>query len=100
MESIKNRYPCKIIDIKNLTDFNKNTEVQFLAATKINIRTSAVQDILEDPLLIEKFHPTDGVKLGFLACGEILLRENLSLEEAKSIYVKIINHMFQDLKEK
>lgn len=97
MESIKNRYPCKIINIKNLNDFSTPTEVQFLAATKINIRTSTTQAILDDPLMVEKFHPTDGVKLGFLACGEILLKENISLEEARRLYLKITHHMFQEV---
>lgn len=100
MESIKNRYPCKIIGVKNLSDFSKPTEIQFLAATKINVRTSTTQAILDDPLLVEKFHPTDGVKLGFLACGEILLKENSSIEEARRLYLLIINHMFQDITEK
>lgn len=100
MASIKNRYPCKIINVKNINDFNKRTDVQFIAASKVNIRTATPQDILDDSLLIEKFHPTDGVKLGFLACGEILLREAISLEEARELYLKIINHMFQDTIEK
>ena len=68
-----------------------------MAATKINIRTTTIQDLLADSLLVEKFHPTDGVKLGFLACGEILLKKDISLEEARSQYSKIINNMFQDI---
>ena len=97
MESIKNRYPCKIIDLKNLSDFCTQTEIKYLAATKLNIRTSTAQAILDDPLLIEKFHPTDGVKLGFLACGEILLKDDISLEEARKLYLMIAKHMFQDI---
>lgn len=100
MESIKNRYPCKIIGIKNINDFNKPSEIQFLAATKLNIRSSTVQSILDDPLIVEKFHPTDGVKFGFLACGEILLRDNISIEEARRLYLSIINHMFEDIIDK
>lgn len=96
IESIKNRYPCKIIDVLNLYDFSKPSEIRFLAATKINIRTSETKAILEDPLLIEKFHPTDGVKLGFLACGEILLSDNISLDEARALYMQIITNMFQE----
>ncbi len=96
IESIKNRYPCKVIDIKKSNDFSTPTEIKYLAATKINIRTATAQAILDDPLLVEKFHPTDGVKLGFLACGEILLKENISLEEARRLYKVITNQMFQD----
>ena len=97
LESIKNRYPCKIINIKNATDCTKSMELQYIAASKVNIRTSTAQDILDDPLLIEKFHPTDGVKLGFLACGEILFKNNMSLEEARKMFLKIIDHMFEDI---
>ena len=97
IESIKNRYPCKIIQIKKINDFSAPTEVQFLAATKINVRTATAQAILDDPLLVEKFHPTDGVKLGFLACGEILLKENASLDEVRQLYLMITKRMFQGM---
>lgn len=96
-ESIKNRYPCKIIDVKNLTNFDKTSIIQYQAATAVNIRTSTAQDILDDPLLIEKFHPTDGVKLGFLAFGEILLKNNISIDEARELYLKIMDNMFKDI---
>lgn len=98
LESIKNRYPCKIIKLKELSDLQKPSEITYIAATKFNIHTTTAQTILEDPLLVEKFHPTDGVKLGFLACGEILLKETTSIDEVKKLYKKIIEHMFQDLK--
>lgn len=97
IESIKNRYPCKIIDVKNLDNFNIPTEIKYLAATKLNIRTATTQSILDDPLLVEKFHPTDGVKLGFLACGEILLKDNISIDDAKRLYQEITSHMFQNI---
>lgn len=94
IESIKNRYPCKIVSVKNIDNFNKPAEIQYVAATKINVRISTAKDILEDPLLVEKFHPTDGVKLGFLACGEILLREGLSKADARILYLQILESMF------
>ena len=97
IESIKNRYPCKIINIKNIDDFTKPILLQFIAASKVNIRTSTAEDILNDPLLIEKFHPTDGVKLGFLACGEIFFKNNKSLDESKEFFLKIVSHMFEDI---
>lgn len=97
LESIKNRYPCKIINVKNIRCFDKQTEVQFIAASKVNVRLATPQDILNDALLVEKFHPTDGVKLGFLACGELLLRQNLSLEDIRALYLDISTHMFQDM---
>lgn len=97
LESIKNRYPCKIIAVKNIDKFDAPVDIKFIAATKINIRKLQVQEILSDPLLIEKFHPTDSVKLGFLACGEILLKDNMTIEEARKLYLKITNLMFEDI---
>ena len=94
MESIKNRYPCKIIDTVNLCDFSQETKITFLAATKTNIRTCSVKNIIDDPLLVEKFHPTEAVKLGFIAFSEIILKEGISIEEARDLYSKIIRSMF------
>lgn len=93
LESIKNRYPCKIIDVSDATAYDKIAKVKYQAATKINIRTSSARDILDDPLLVEKFHPTDGVKLGFLACGELLLKDCTTIEDAREKFQKIINKM-------
>ena len=93
MESIKNRYPCKIIAVTDAKVYDKIAKVKYQAATKINIRISPVKDILDDPLLVEKFHPTDGVKLGFLACGELLLKDCSSIDEAKEKFQKIIHQM-------
>ncbi|MBS0350086.1 MAG: hypothetical protein JSR33_02680 [Proteobacteria bacterium] len=97
IESIKNRYPCKIVKVKNTESYNKKASVLYQAATKINIRESTVAEILSDPLLIEKFHPTDGIKLGFLSAGEILLKESNNLEEAREKYQKILKGMFANL---
>jgi len=97
VESIKNRYPCKIIEISNINVFDKSTAIKYQAASKLHIRTATAQDILKDPLLVEKFHPTDGVKLGFIACGEILLNDNVTIEQARKFYVEIANRMFHEI---
>ena len=99
MESIKNRYPCKVVQVINTDNFSKNTRIKYQAASKINIRESSIQSILDDPLLLEKFHPTDGVKFGFISCGEILLRENISIEQARELYKEITKNMFADILE-
>ncbi len=44
--------------------YNKKASVLYQAVTRINIRESSVTELLNDPLLIEKFHPTDGINLG------------------------------------
>ena len=92
-ESIKNRYPCKIITVEYPVGHDKFAKIQYQAATKINIRTSTSKEILDDPLLVEKFHPTDGVKLGFLACGEILLNDCTTIAEARERFQLIMHKM-------
>lgn len=94
-ESIKNRYPCKIIKV-NISKFAPS-EIQYMAASKINIRQSTVKDLLDDPCLVEKFHPTDGIKLGFLAFGEIILDKSSSIEQAKKHFLEIANQLFDDV---
>ena len=97
MESIKNRYPCKIIAASNLHDFSNTSEITFTAVTKINIRTCPIEDIVNDPLLIEKFHPTDTFKLGFISFSEILLKDGITIDEARDLYKKISTSMFKDI---
>jgi hypothetical protein len=95
-ESIKNRYPCKIIKVKDHLSQEKATKVTYQAVTRFNLRESRIDEILDNPMIIEKFHPTEGVKLGFLAAGEILLKGGKSIEEIKQEYEKIILKMFND----
>ena len=57
-ESVKNRYPCRIIKIENADNLTRNTTVTFRAVTKINIRTINIKELIKDSVLIEKFHPT------------------------------------------
>ncbi len=92
-ESIKNRYPCRILRILDLEDLNKTTKIKYQAVTKINICTASIKDVLEDPMLVEKFHPTDAIKLGFLACGEVLLRDCKTIEEVRQRFKKISQEM-------
>ena len=93
-ESIKNRYPCKIISIENKNDFNKPCVVTFRYVTRLNIRKSTLQQMLDDSMLIEKFHPTDCIKLGFLAASEILVNEKTDTK-IKKIYIEILEKMFK-----
>lgn len=97
IESIKNRYPCKIIKIRGVDNFQEGATVTYRAVTNINIRESSPKEILDDPLLIEKFHPTDCVKLSFLAAGEILFKKTNNLAEAKELYKKITTKMFIEI---
>lgn len=95
--SIKNRYPCKIIKIKDICDLSKSPSITYQAVTKLNICKKTVKEILDDPVLVEKFHPTDAVKFGFIAFGDILLNEGSTIEESRVIFKKIAKEMFSDL---
>jgi hypothetical protein len=97
IESIHNRYPCKLIKIKHAGDFKKNSRVIYRAVTKLNIRECSIKEVLDDTSLVEKIHPTDCIKLGFIALGDILLKECSSIEEAQTKYKQIINEMLKDM---
>lgn len=97
VESIKNRYPCKLIKIKNHTDFNQKTLATYRAVTRFNLRELTLEEILNDQMIVEKFHPTDAVKLGFLSAAEIFLKNDKSITEIRQDYQKIVTNMFKDL---
>ncbi len=98
-DSIKNRYPCRIIKVNNYLDFDKNTKIIYKAVTRFNIRESRIDEILDDPMIVEKFHPTDCVKLGFLAACDILLKNNDEIEIIRKNYEKIAKSMLRDYEE-
>ncbi len=97
VESIKNRYPCKLIKIKNHTDFDRKTLVTYQAVTRVNLRELTLEEILNDPMIIEKFHPTDAVKIGFMSAAEIFLKNDKSITEIRQDYQKIATNMFKNL---
>lgn len=97
MESIKNRYPCKLIKIKNHTNFDQTTLVTYRAVTRFNLRELTLEEILNDPMIIEKFHPTDAVKIGFMSAAEIFLKNDKSITEIRQDYQKIVTNMLKDL---
>lgn len=65
LQSVRNRYPCKIVNIKNYDTTSKESVVVFQSVKAFNISTLTLRSLMEDPLLLEKFHPSDAVKLGF-----------------------------------
>ena len=95
LASIKNRYPCKIVGIGSSAENWGTFKVIYRAITKFNIVEASAQEIMDDPMLIEKFHPTDAVKLGFIAAGEVLLKDITSIELAKETYEKIVKRMMR-----
>ena len=89
-ESMKNRYPCKIIKIRNLSGSENKIIITYQAVTRLNIRESSIEKLLEDRLLVEKFHPFDSVKLGFLSAGDIFLKKDTDVNEIKRNYLEIL----------
>ena len=90
--SIKNRFPCRIIGEKNIYE-KRDTTIIYNILTKITPYEITVKKLLNDPLLLEKFSSQDAVKLGFIACGDIMfnLPENERLEKYREITQKMLN---------
>src|SRR3990167_7040977 len=84
IDSIRNRYPCKLIKIKNHYDINKKTMITYQAVNRLNVRESTLENILNDAMIIEKFHPTEAVKIGFLSAGGILFKKGKSFLESRN----------------
>lgn len=93
VESMKNRYPCKVIAIKYADDLSRPCEITYQYVTRLNIRKASLKDLLADRLLVEKFHPSDCVKFGFISAGEILFRECAGEMDLKKRYQSIIGKM-------
>jgi hypothetical protein len=47
--------------------------------------------------LVEKFHPTDCIKIGFFAAGELFLKNNFSSEEIQLKFKKISDEMLKEI---
>lgn len=99
LASIKNRYPCRLVKIDQNISSNQNSQVTYQAINKINIRTEDIQEIISDAVLLEKFHPTDCVKMGFISCGDILFNNCSDIEELKALYKKIAKEMLSNIQE-
>lgn len=97
LASVKNRYPCKIIKVDhNKSSVKKTTKITFQAVNKTNIRKATVEELISDPILLEKFHPTDCVRMGFLSAGDLLFRSCSNIEECKKLYEKISLEILKD----
>lgn len=75
-EVIKNRYPCKIAGYRNLKAPKDTTILYCVLEKKDNAYEISTRALLEDRKLLEKFHPEDAVRLGFISCGDILFSED------------------------
>ncbi len=76
--AIKNRYPCKI-DTFHLFTKSKPTEIEYRVLNRFDARTSSIHDIVLNNSLLEKFHPSDALKLGVILAGDMLFKDNGSI---------------------
>lgn len=96
LASIKNRYPCKIVKIKNSGIHEKHTQIAYQIVNKLNLREIELQELVNDPLLVEKFHPTECIKIGFLCATDILNQNSSNLEEVKLKFEEILGRLFNN----
>ena len=85
-ESIKNRYPCSLIKYEVI---NRKYFVYYcILGRKDNLHRLAVELILDDQMLLEKFHPKDATIMGFIAGVEIF--SNTPTEKQASVLEMIL----------
>ena len=88
--SMRNRYPCKIVGEK-FDETTHKTTVMYKVLTKKEEFEIGLEDLLDNQSLLEKFHPTQTVKLGFMAFGEIFFNEpkEIAYKKYRDILVKM-----------
>jgi len=91
--SMRNRYPCLLVGEKHLYD-KHTTIIQYVIKSKRDTEYEiSVDELLNDLLLIEKFHPTQAVKIGCIAMGDILCMIPEDQREQK--YKSIMDNMLK-----
>lgn len=74
--SVKNSYPYQIAGEKSSTANSHNTTILYTINGKRDLFEITINELLENPTLLEKFHPTVAIKLGAISMGESLIHEN------------------------
>lgn len=93
MLSLRNRYPCLLVGEKHLYD-KQTTIIQYVIKSKRNtVYEISIEELLNDPLLIEKFHPTQAVKIGCIAMGDILY--TIPEDQQRQKYQAIMSNMLK-----
>lgn len=72
--SIKNRYPCRVVG-ERINSKTQETIVIYKVSPRKEEFEINLKDLLDQPLLIEKFHPTEAIRLGFMAFGDIFFNQ-------------------------
>lgn len=80
LASLRNYYPCKLVGEKQ-TKEKCNTVILYRMLGKRDVHEILIQDLLATPELVAKFHPTEAVKLGSIAMGDLLLKEGTDMRK-------------------
>lgn len=86
--SLKNRYPCQIVGEKYLFENKETTILYALKSKREVVYEITVSALLEDQLLLEKFHPQDAVKIGCIAMGDTLFNSDINQKEKYQVVIK------------
>ncbi len=87
----RREYPVKIVG-ERLCNNNAETTILYRISPKKEVFEIPLKELLEDAILIEKIHPYQAVKLGFMACGEIMFNYKDG-EDRKMKYQEIVKKM-------
>ena len=68
----RNQYYCKLIGEKLNPQEKSNTIILYRLLGKRDIFEISIRELLDNRDLLEKFHPTEAVKLGAIAMGDML----------------------------
>ena len=63
--SFRNRYPCKIVEIKHY-NLERQPIVKYQTLSRFHLYEATLREISMDKALLEKFHPQDTWKIGYL----------------------------------
>jgi len=87
--SLQNRYPCKLVGIKCAASQNE-TIIQYIVSPGKGPFEISIRDLLDDELLLEKFHPRQAVRIGYFAFGDLFfgLAPEAALEKYKETIEK------------
>jgi len=87
----RREYPVKIVG-ERFCKNNTETVILYRISPKKEAFEMPLKELLEDAILIEKIHPYQAVKLGFMACGEIMFNYKDG-EDQKRKYQEIVKKM-------
>jgi len=90
------QYPFKIVAV-DIFDTHKPTEVTFRGTSLNSIVKTTIQEMFDDPDLIEKFSPENIKLLSFLGLGEVLFKDKTydNPDDVRTTYLELIKKMIQ-----